>query len=87
MAASGKVTGFSEKGDEGPGIINAGCYVLNAGQLESFNLGEVFSFETDYLALAVLTSCFDLFVSEGRFIDIGVPEDYEKAQIELVILS
>lgn len=79
-----KVCGFSEKGTAGAGLINAGCYILNAGQLDKFPLNVAFSLEADYLAQAVQKIPFDLFVTQGKFIDIGVPDDYQRAQLELV---
>lgn len=81
--ADGRVLGFSEKGVAGPGLINAGCYVLPTSILDRFTLGQPFSLETDFLAKAVGTQRFDLFVTNGHFIDIGVPEDYVRAQTEL----
>jgi len=78
-----RVIGFLEKGVAGPGLINAGCYVLPVTILNSFALGQVFSLETDFLAKTVGVQCTDLFVSNGHFIDIGVPEDYARAQSEL----
>jgi D-glycero-alpha-D-manno-heptose 1-phosphate guanylyltransferase len=81
----GLVTGFLEKGMSGPGLINAGCYVFRRDQLADFELGMSFSLEQDYLARKVGTREFDVFVSHGRFIDIGIPEDYERAQRELVV--
>jgi D-glycero-alpha-D-manno-heptose 1-phosphate guanylyltransferase len=80
VVAGGQVTGFQEKGMPGPGLINAGSYVFNRGQLDGFALNEPFSLETDYLMQAVSTTEIDVFVTDGRFIDIGVPEDYLRAQ-------
>ncbi len=79
----GRVLGFSEKGVTGSGLINAGCYLFPTGILDDFPLGEPFSLEADFLAKAVDRQRFDLFVSIGHFIDIGVPEDYARAQTEL----
>jgi D-glycero-alpha-D-manno-heptose 1-phosphate guanylyltransferase len=79
----GIAQGFSEKGDSGPGLINAGCYVLNQGQLNSFPTGEKFSLENDFLMPAISRREFDVFIASGNFIDIGVPEDFMRAQIEL----
>lgn len=79
----GQVLGFVEKGVTGPGLINAGCYVLPVGILDDFVLGQPFSLEADYLAKAVGKRRFDLFVTNGYFIDIGVPADYVRAQTEL----
>jgi len=81
--ANGRILAFAEKGADGPGLINAGCYVLPAGILAGFEPGRPFSLETDFLAKAVGIRRFDLFVTEGRFIDIGIPEDYARAQTEL----
>lgn len=79
----GRVVGFVEKGKTGPGLINAGCYVLPGDILDGFAFGIPFSLEVDFLAKAVGTSRFDLYVSRGHFIDIGIPEDYARAQTEL----
>lgn len=78
-----RVIGFSEKGMAGPGLINAGCYVLPVTALDDFVLGQPFSMETDFLAKIVEVQRTDLFVTTGHFIDIGVPEDYARAQSEL----
>lgn len=81
--AHGRVLGIVEKGMAGPGLINAGCYVLPTDILKGFPLGKAFSLEVDFLAKAVGKHRFDLFVTKGHFIDIGVPEDYARAQTEL----
>jgi D-glycero-alpha-D-manno-heptose 1-phosphate guanylyltransferase len=80
VVEKGRVCAFIEKGHPGPGIINGGCYVLTRNQLDSYALGTAFSLESDYLALAVVQSPFELFITAGRFIDIGVPADYARAQ-------
>lgn len=78
-----QVIGFTEKSVSGPGLINAGCYVFDRKQLDSFPLNEAFSLEADYLAKTVCHSSLDLFVTNGQFIDIGIPEDFLRAQTEL----
>lgn len=80
----GRIAGFSEKGIAGPGLINAGGYVFPASILDEFPLGKPFSLETDFLSKAVGMHRIDFFVTHGHFIDIGIPEDYAKAQVELV---
>jgi D-glycero-alpha-D-manno-heptose 1-phosphate guanylyltransferase len=75
-----RVIGFSEKGSAGKGIINAGCYILNRNQLSQFPLNKNFSVEDDYLSKAIKIIGFDLFISSGLFIDIGIPEDFFRAQ-------
>jgi D-glycero-alpha-D-manno-heptose 1-phosphate guanylyltransferase len=78
-----KVIGFTEKGISGVGLINAGCYILPRHCLDNFSLGENFSLETQYLAPNVCQRNFDLFLTKGKFLDIGIPEDYARAQTEL----
>lgn len=80
LTAQGLVTGFAEKGVAGPGLINAGCYVLDRCQLDDFSLLQAFSLETDFLSNVVQQMPVDVFVTEGLFIDIGIPEDYARAQ-------
>jgi len=81
-----RITAFREKGVSGAGLINAGCYVLPSHALNAFPLGQKFSLETEYLAREAGRIYFTGFITRGRFIDIGVPEDYARAQIELANL-
>ena len=78
-----RVLGFSEKGLSGPGLINAGCYVLPKNILDEFPCGVAFSLEENFLVTADVQQNFDVFVNKGQFIDIGIPEDYELAQNKL----
>lgn len=82
----GRVTGFAS-GVAGPGLINAGCYVVPVDLLAVQPAAERFSFEADFLASVVASRHFDVFVAHGQFIDIGVPEDYRRAQTELRTLT
>lgn len=86
IADGGSLAGFAEKGVAGPGLINAGSYVFQAGQFDAFEPGVPFSLEQDYLAQAGRRSAMRVIVSEGQFIDIGVPDDYRRAQKELAHL-
>jgi D-glycero-alpha-D-manno-heptose 1-phosphate guanylyltransferase len=79
----GRILNFLEKGSPGPGLINAGCYVLPRHVLDDFTLGQPFSLETQFFAEYLQRIQFDGFVTHGRFIDIGVPDDYLLAQTEL----
>lgn len=80
------ITGFAEKGISGPGLINAGCYVLAIDALARFPLNHPFSIETDYLVPEVARATVEIFETEGVFIDIGIPEDYARAQVLLADL-
>ena len=79
-----RIISFAEKGIAGPGLINAGCYVLATDALAQFPLNQPFSIETDYLVPEVARATVEVFVTEGVFIDIGIPEDYSRAQTLLV---
>jgi D-glycero-alpha-D-manno-heptose 1-phosphate guanylyltransferase len=85
-SVDGRLLAIGEKNSAGPGLINAGLYVLPRDVLDSFSGAENFSFENDFLAQKVTESRFDVFVTRGYFIDIGVPEDYFRAQTELAHL-
>ena len=83
MVTDGVATGFSSEGEAGPGLINAGCYVLRKNQLDSFPTGVHFSIESDYLMPAITAREFNVFITTGFFIDIGIPDDFLKAQTVL----
>ncbi|WP_431482880.1 nucleotidyltransferase family protein [Pseudomonas solani] len=75
-----RVANFAEKGVAGLGLINAGCYVLATDALAGFSPNRPFSIETDYLMPEIEHSTVEVFITEGTFIDIGIPEDYLRAQ-------
>ena len=75
----GQVYGFAEKGRTGPGIINGGSYVLNRSALDGAPDGP-FSFESDFLAPRIGTLRPNAYPVAGGFLDIGVPEDLERAK-------
>lgn len=78
-----KVTDFKEKKYYEKGLINGGVYVLNVNRFLNEPLPGKFSFEKDYLEAYYQQRNFVGFVTDGYFIDIGIPEDYERAQTEL----
>lgn len=71
---------FAEKNVEGPGMINAGCYVLPSSLFENITLEAPFSLETDFLVNDVTQQNYAAFVATGKFIDIGIPDDFYRAQ-------
>jgi D-glycero-alpha-D-manno-heptose 1-phosphate guanylyltransferase len=78
-----RLLGFAARGAGGPGVINMGHYVLPTTLFDGVELPKSFSFEADFLAPRARGLGFEVFVTEGLFIDIGVPEDYARAQAEL----
>lgn len=76
------VVGFSDQASGGSGTINAGVYVVEKGLFHD-NQSESFSFERDFLARFVSSLRPYAYRSSGYFIDIGIPDDYARAQHEL----
>jgi D-glycero-alpha-D-manno-heptose 1-phosphate guanylyltransferase len=79
----GRITSFEEKQFVRAGQINTGSYILNRDLFAPFNLPEVFSFEIDFLQCRLNEVVAAAFMTDGYFIDIGVPADYDRAQLEL----
>jgi D-glycero-alpha-D-manno-heptose 1-phosphate guanylyltransferase len=79
-----KVVGFGEKEEAGPGLINAGCYLFPIQILHEFPQNTHFSLEHDFLSNYVHKNTVRYLVSNGRFIDIGTPAEYLRAQNELL---
>ena len=79
---------FKEKKFYETGLINGGMYALHVQKFLKEYLPEKFSFEKEYLekSLSLPKSgerrMFGV-VQDEYFIDIGIPEDYERAQREL----
>lgn len=78
-----RIAGFEEKGRTGPGWINAGAYVLSRHIAWPPSLPERFSFESDFLAPEIGRLRPAAFKVDGFFLDIGVPEDLDRAQTAL----
>lgn len=74
------VHAFVEKGRSGPGLINAGVYLLRRDLLGTDAGSHAFSFESDFLMPRAAAIRARAFRTHGLFIDIGIPEDYARAQ-------
>lgn len=81
------ITGFSEKKFHASGLINGGVYALSAASFLQQSFPPVFSFEKDFLERVYKGGKIMGMISDAYFIDIGIPEDYERAQRELVELT
>ncbi|MEO9020512.1 MAG: nucleotidyltransferase family protein [Ginsengibacter sp.] len=82
------IRSFKEKQFYQSGLINGGVYALKVAEFINERLPEKFSFEKDYLEKNVnvpLKGKSKLYgiIQDKYFIDIGIPKDYAKAQIEL----
>lgn len=75
-----RIIAFREKQYCEKGFINGGIYIIDVPNFLSKQLPQTFSFEKDYLERFLLQ---DKIIGEQMnyyFIDIGIPEDYEKFQ-------
>jgi len=84
LDGGGRVIGFREKMQYTAGLINGGVYALNRERFLQEDLPPVFSFEKDYLERFYRNRPFFGLVQDTYFIDIGIPEDYERVQNELL---
>jgi D-glycero-alpha-D-manno-heptose 1-phosphate guanylyltransferase len=77
---NGRITAFVEKGAiAGPGLINAGVYLLRKQIVRDLPTGRAISLERDVFPSLLDRGAYGL-VCTGLFIDIGIPEDLERAQ-------
>ncbi|MFT3678841.1 MAG: nucleotidyltransferase family protein [Ferruginibacter sp.] len=76
------VVSFKEKQFYTEGCINGGVYMLNVPRFLQEDLPVKFSFEKDYLEKQVGKQKLYGIVQDKYFIDIGIPEDYARAQKE-----
>lgn len=77
------ITRFKEKQLHHKGLINAGVYLIHKSSFIEKKLGQKFSFEKNYLEPFVSEKKIYGFPQDGYFIDIGVPDDYNQAQLDL----
>ncbi len=81
LDSSGRIAAFREKNpDTGAGLINAGVYALESRVFELAPAAARFSFEQDVLQAHAAGQGFRGHVADASFIDIGVPDDYHRAQ-------
>ena len=77
------ITAFTEKKYMEEGLINGGVYLINRNSFNQLNLPQKFSFEKDflekYLHILIMIGVQD----NGYFIDIGIPEDFKRANEEI----
>ena len=79
VAEDGTILSFNEKQPCDEGLINGGVYLLQRNALDT--MPQKFSLETDFFENVVGKGVLSAIECGGGFIDIGVPEDYERAQV------
>lgn len=85
LAADKLVNSFKEKHFYEKGTINGGLYILNVNKFLDEEFPDKFSFEKDYLERLYKERRIYGLVQDEYFIDIGIPADFNKAQIELAL--
>ena len=83
---NGRIMSFGEKGHPGSGLINGGIYYLRNHALEEISF-KTFSFETSFLQEKYLKESIYGLPFEDYFVDIGIPDDLNRAQKELLALN
>lgn len=82
-----RIMAFHEKDTSiGAGCINGGIYAIDKKWLQSLTLPVKFSFEKELMQPMAGQEGFYGLRSNGYFIDIGIPEDYFRAQEEFKTL-
>lgn len=83
LDANAHIHSFQEKKYYPEGLINGGVYALEVNSFLGEEMPEKFSFEKDYLEQYYRKRRMTGLVQNGYFIDIGIPEDFNRAQTEL----
>lgn len=79
-----RIKAFREKQAMDSGLINAGVYIIDRDLWDIVDVPEKFSFEKDVLERYVDKLRFMGYKHEGYFIDIGIPEDFARANVDLI---
>lgn len=77
----GRIVRFEEKPQgEGPGWVNAGIYLIQRALIEEVPAERPLSLERDLLPGWLGSRLLGAFLCRGRFLDIGTPESYSRAE-------
>jgi D-glycero-alpha-D-manno-heptose 1-phosphate guanylyltransferase len=79
----GTIRAFGEKSGHGEGLINGGTYFVSSEAFDLLGLCQgAFSFEQNVLMKGVGKLNMVGQLSDSYFIDIGIPEDLQRARLE-----
>lgn len=82
LASNMRILQFNEKKHCTEGLINGGVYLIDKDIFAKNELPEKFSFEKDIMELRVDDIAIYGLEFNNYFIDIGIPSDFEKANID-----
>jgi mannose-1-phosphate guanylyltransferase len=86
IGKNGKIISFIEKPKYSTsGYINAGLYILEPKIFDYIKSGEKVSIENDVFPVLVEEGKLFAYKHNGYWIDIGLPEDYERAQADFLM--
>ena len=80
VVEAGRIQGFASRGISGPGLINAGCYLVSRLIFERYPMPPKFSWEQDFLEARAAEIQPIALECDVPFIDIGIPEAFVRAQ-------
>jgi D-glycero-alpha-D-manno-heptose 1-phosphate guanylyltransferase len=87
LGTTGQVVGFQEKQSVSQTatktLINAGVYLFNRNEVDAIPKNRPVSMETEVLPSLMANNRLFAFYTDGYFIDIGVPEDLQRAKTEI----
>ena len=81
--SNSRIIKFTEKQAIKQGLINGGIYASSKTFIESLRLPSKYSWEKEVLEKQTHQARMYGYETDSYFIDIGIPSDYAKAQIEL----
>lgn len=80
LVAHGRIEGFSARGTQGGGLINAGSYLVTQRIFDRYSMPRKFSWEQDFLETRAAEIRPHAYECDVPFLDIGIPEALEQAQ-------
>ncbi len=83
----GRILAMNEKARVGPGLVNAGLYLLPDDLWETTPMPAVFSWEMDLMQPMAPKLGAAGVILDAPFLDIGTPESYREAEHVLPIMS
>lgn len=77
-----RIHDFREKEPVTSGLINGGVYIFQVSSFLAVEFPKKFSVENHYFQAFTKAHAFYGYQSDGYFLDIGIPEDFARAQEE-----
>ncbi|MBO7506102.1 MAG: nucleotidyltransferase family protein [Paludibacteraceae bacterium] len=82
LSSDSVIERFNEKQPCEKGLINGGIYFIDLERFPLDRFPDKGSFEKEVLEASVSGRILSGYISDGYFIDIGIPSDYRKANVD-----